>query len=287
MSRTANIERYAGEQLTKLQYKLHDALETGDVEAVHQVRVTSRRLEEPLTLCRAWMKDKEIDRITKRLKRLRRAFTEIRELDVFQMSLADFNPEEFGPQGPGMLLEKLGSKRTAALRAAQKRCSRFEPQKLAIDVQAVLEEALQVAGDCEERIERRLREMMAERAGAVLDSTGMDPASGDLHLIRIGLKKLRYSVELQVEVEDDPDKSLIDQFKQIQDLLGDWNDHLQAAQRLARLARKRNALIERPEWSAALFGHAAQRVRRAQELASEFLKRWPDFKPVLAGLAGK
>jgi len=76
------LRRYAKKQAQQLCKSLAKAVAEGDVDAVHQVRVGCRRLEEPLQLCRSWVSDKKIDKAIQQLTRLRRKFRKIRDGEV-------------------------------------------------------------------------------------------------------------------------------------------------------------------------------------------------------------
>jgi hypothetical protein len=61
----------------------------------------------------------------------------------------------------------------------------------------------------------------------------------------------------------------------MQDRLGAWNDHMQAVERLARLAGDAETAAREPAWSAAVLNFAASRAQAADILRGEIVAEWP------------
>ncbi|MBI4581308.1 MAG: CHAD domain-containing protein [Planctomycetes bacterium] len=284
MSKGSTIQGYVERQLKRLRANLAEALSTGDVEAVHQLRVTSRRLEEPLEVCRPLAGGKEPARAARRLKRARRAFRLVRELDVLVGSLT-------GPPGSRPTAEQermaaeLAGARAAQFRRAQKKAAAFRLEMLERWFERILARCASVAGSEVAWGPARLRELVSDRAAKVLDDDPAGAGQADLHRTRLGLKRLRYALELRNAVSGDDCADLMRQFKAGQDRLGDWNDQLQAARHLTRIARRRQILVQQPDFAAAALTHAAGRLRRSQELAETFRAEWAGFNRVVRELA--
>lgn len=285
MSSCSNLRAYADEQFRLFEGNLGKALGSVDVDAVHDARVASRRLSEPLELARRWVKDRDIDRTQRRLRRIRRALAVPREMDVLTASLSGPAEGSLEPGALGRTLDALNALRAEGLKAAKKKCGRGAAGPIGGLVGRVLDQceaAVVLTGDS---VDARGRELVAERASRLLRVARDEVAAADLHRIRLGLKRLRYAVELQSALAGEENEPLIKQFKRVQGLLGDWNDQLQAGRLLSKLARPRDCMIERPDWSAALLAHAAERVRRSRSLADAFVAEWPRFRDVVRGLA--
>ncbi|HKV39066.1 MAG TPA: CHAD domain-containing protein [Blastocatellia bacterium] len=70
-------------QLEALQKHHHHVLETGDVEAVHKLRTTTRRLQAGLDLLKARSDDLNLADIKQQLRKWRKALAKVRNHDVF------------------------------------------------------------------------------------------------------------------------------------------------------------------------------------------------------------
>jgi CHAD domain-containing protein len=274
-------------QSKKLQANLRRALASGDPEGVHQVRVTSRRLQEPLEACRKRVKGKTIDSLIKRLKGFRRAFARVRELDVLLSSLEQGPIAGLDPAGTAALRRELEAERDGRLAKAQKKCSRLDKEELEHRIRSVFAEFGSKTEVAAGRVSELLDQLVSRRAEQVLSEVERDTAGSDLHQIRLALKRLRYAVELQVAVQREKDARALEPSRQAQALLGDWNDQLHAASCLSGLARQRSMMAREPELAAALFGHAEARMRHAQKLADEFRAGWPEFQEMVRELAGR
>jgi len=285
MSTFADLRAYVNGQLERYHAHLADAFGGAPLEGVHQVRVATRRLEEPLELLRPWAKGKVLERLLRRLKRVRRSLADVRELDVLQISLDGAPLDALAPADGEELNRRMGLERAEHLGKARRKCDRGDCEDVERDIQAVLDHVETAVEDCD-AVAARLEELIRERAGRVLAEDHHHGAA-DLHRIRIRLKRLRYAVELQMALNSEPGKARIKPFKQVQGLLGDWNDQLGAARYLSGLARARPTLVERPRLAAGLFAAAELRVRRSQEIADRFLAEWPEFSKIVRQLAGQ
>jgi CHAD domain-containing protein len=225
-------------------------VEKGDVRAVHRTRVASRRLREVLPVLQL---DADVfSKLRRRLRRITDRLGTIRELDVLlgvldELSKAGRHPqsvlaliaaavdEERGRKGKRLLakdqlrelhrigarLDKLArtleSQDTSAPRVTERRSWRW-----AIDA----------------RVARRAATLAAavSRAGTVY-------LPERLHDVRIAVKKLRYALELSVEVARVKASPDLKQLRRTQDVLGRLHDlHL-----LMDRARDAQALLTPPD----------------------------------------
>src|SRR5438132_541848 len=83
----ANLLEYTEKQLKRLTSKSEKLCESGEVDAVHDLRVASRRLVAPLRIMADYIGDKRVREIIRDLRKLRGAFRDTRDLDVVQSSL--------------------------------------------------------------------------------------------------------------------------------------------------------------------------------------------------------
>jgi CHAD domain-containing protein len=75
----------------------------------------------------------------------------------------------------------------------------------------------------------------------------------DVHALRIAGKRVRYTLEIAAAVGAALPKETGQHFKQIQDALGAWHDHVVLAQRAIKLASKRELAMQNPQLLSEVF----------------------------------
>ena len=230
-------------QLARVTRLLRKAGE-GDVTAVHQARVASRRLREILPILEL---DPGVSRkLGKRLRKVTRTLGPVRELDVLITLGRDWkeaNPRE--RRALARVTENIQNERThadshEAVASAAKRLGRAarKLEKISRDLKDVdrtrsRRRAWQWA--LEARVARRavaLDEAMTEAGAVYLPER--------LHRVRIAVKKLRYAVELLLESRAGGNGAL-KALKRSQDTLG----HLHDLEMLLKRTREEQGAGER------------------------------------------
>lgn len=272
---------FARKQLGRLDKYLDAVHERGDEDAVHDFRVASRRLQEPVQVMAHWTSRRAANKLQKRLKRLRQALRDVRDLDVFFESLGEpATTPQLEPADRDLLEQQLLARRRRKLAKARSELLGAKPQK----VQDQADDLIAV-----------FRDRSVEEPAAVLDAVGEQwrqrvsavvtqrpTASGvDLHICRIQLKKLRYTTELLRRMEERKKGSFVGELAAMQDLLGRWNDHLFAVTELTRCATRRKLLSDSARFSASLLRCAAERAEQAETARSEALARWKQLVHVI------
>ena len=210
-------------------------VDEGDVEALHRMRVASRRLRELVPLL-ALDADKA-QRLNRRLRKVTRQLGAVRELDVLTLLLRELRAkdgypdealkhvnlavqrartsarERFARRLPATKLERLGRK----LERAVKRPTAPRRRTGATARANRPKETWRWALDA--RLARR-----AEKARTAIETAGAVYHSEPLHAVRIAFKKLRYAAELQAQTKRDRGTSDIPAMKAAQDLLGRLHD---------------------------------------------------------------
>jgi CHAD domain-containing protein len=206
-----------------------------DVEYVHQLRVSTRRAVALLRIFRPLLAEKDADWLDRKLKKIRRAAGEARDLDVLGRRIV-----EWVEQGPFTA--------RAALLARVERC-RDQAQAPIGKVQSKM-----CRGRFSDRVDRivkrvRWRENDAEPSFACAAAgclrTVAEPffeaAAGDLadlaalHCFRITAKHLRYSIEVFAAAFDARFRSeLYPRVEEVQTRLGEVHDHAAAIDRFQR-----------------------------------------------------
>lgn len=200
-------------------------VEAGHGDAVHQSRVSTRRLREALPLVKGRGRDRR--RLRRELRRVTRALGPVRELDV-ALALAGTLANDW-PELASALdmvsarLHELRARRRARL---VKKVSRADIDDLVKRMNALLSQAR--GGRTSRAIDRpRLAERIANRAATTRDaaeSAGALYAPEALHAVRIAAKKLRYALEVARAVRVAGAASAARRLRQYQNLLGLLHD---------------------------------------------------------------
>jgi len=245
-----------------------------DADRVHRLRVATRRTLAAVDAFADLLPAKRRDWFAKRLRRLRRAAGEARDLDVLTDRLGR---EVAGPQLPVAGLA--ARDRLIAMLARRQAASRgpirqMRDALLASDWHGRTERLLDRVGSRDadrpfaDFARRRFRPLVARffaRADHRLRS------ADEMHRLRIEGKKLRYAMEIFARVF--PVRECVrcaDALERLQEALGDFTDHAAAADRLRRWARS-DGIGMQQETLAALHDVEAARADKARKA---FAKWW-------------
>jgi len=225
MKRTSPSELLIRQRLTALSRTLPGA-QKGDVHAVHQARVATRRLREALPLVASGRSGKSL---AKPIRRLTRALGPVRELDVALMNLEQLRASSDVPDGAIARLRQLVSEERLRLRSEMiQRISRVNVEKLQKKALAAVRRQIPAKGPI--RDPRRIAAAQARASRrAVSLQAAIDNAAGiylpdRLHTVRISVKKLRYALEVARDLRGSRATARIRTLKRVQDLLGRMHD---------------------------------------------------------------
>jgi len=252
----------------------------GEVEAVHEARVASRRLREFLPLLvPASGREADVRPLRRQARAVTRALGPVRELDVSLLTLARLTGHEPADAGAAAHVRRaLEAARSDALTGLD---AVLAPGALDDLRHGVVGAASPFGGraarrTCVVSLARRLAARTAAAATA-LDATGALYAADRLHRARIALKQWRYALELAESCAGYRLRGTIRRLKGVQDILGDLHDNEVLAGRIRDLAsgladrRVRDAL-------AALIRRLDEGVRHRH---AEFLVARPSLVTVL------
>lgn len=245
-----------------------------DADRVHRLRVATRRTLAAVDAFSDLLPAKRRDWFAKRLRRLRRAAGEARDLDVLTDRLGR---EVAGPQSPVAGLA--ARDRLVAMLARRQAASRGPIRQM--------RDAL-LAGDWHGRTERLLDRVgsrgqdrpfadFARRRFRPLVASFFATAdhrlrsAAELHRLRIEGKKLRYAMEIFACVF--PVREGVrcaDALERLQETLGDFTDHAVAADRLRRWGRSAGIGMQHHTLAALHDVEAA----RADKARKAFAKWW-------------
>lgn len=208
----------------------------GDHEAVHDMRVATRRLRAMLEVLGAAVYDPdEVARLRRGLRRLARALGAVRDVEVWIESVMDFAKQLEPDAQPGVvaLLQELGRRREEGRRDLMTELEHRRTAKLLARLERfVCHVGAGVRADAVAPGGRPLR--VRDVAGSALwarleEVQAFAPIMPEasivlLHELRIACKHLRYTLELFGDALTDQAKALRDDLVRAQDHLGALHD---------------------------------------------------------------
>src|SRR5215204_1083472 len=224
MKRTNPSELIIRQRVAALSRTLPGARK-GNVQAVHQARVATRRIREALPLVARGRTGKSLK---KSVRRLTRALGPVRELDVALMNLDQLrNAGDVSEAAIARLREMITEERQRLGAEMVRLISHYNLpkfQKKAVDAAA---RGPEPSGTRDPRRIAAAFSRAARRAQAL--RAAMENAAGiylpdRLHEVRIAVKKLRYSMEIVRELSASRAVARITALKRAQDLLGRMHD---------------------------------------------------------------
>ena len=227
MHRVSPAELFIAQRVNALTRTWSGARE-GDVRAIHQARVASRRLREALPLIGS---EKPARGVGRTARRLTRALGPVRELDVVLQMLTEFEASgDVPPAAIACLRGVIAEERRRLHDVMVRRLDRCDPAKLRKKALAAARRAPAAAGTRGARDPQRLAAaqqraaVRAERLRAAIDGAAAIYLPDRLHEVRIAVKKLRYAMEIVKEVSGSRAAASILTLKRAQDLLGRMHD---------------------------------------------------------------
>ena len=205
--------------------RLHD----GDIEAVHDARVASRRIREVLPLTGDWYPQGVIDDFAGTFKRIGRNLGRVRDADA-RIALLAYLETRIPPAAAPLLALQREQERDR-LRLLRKLIKRFERREVARVLDKIAAGPVRnwwpwaTSGS---RWPGELRGATAERAAATREA--VEHATGVYfpnrsHQTRIALKKFRYALEIACATGGSAAmRDALRHLKKAQDVLGDLHD---------------------------------------------------------------
>jgi CHAD domain-containing protein len=255
-----------------------------NAEALHDMRVATRRLRAALRLFKPGFAVRLREELERELRWLGRTLGPVRDLDVQLASVAAYaaglpegyrrgiapyrrHLEQTRAERRAEMLTVLDSKRYFQL---LDRLERFAAAgRRAAPRHPAAHQSIAAYGA--EAIDRAFRHVR-KRGKKV----GPNPDPADLHLLRIRSKQLRYLLEFLCEITGRPGRRLTKKLVRLQDLLGTFNDAVVAANLVCTYldGAGRNAA---PSTALALQALAQAALHRAEKARAEFDTVWRRF----------
>ncbi len=273
-----------------------------DIEALHDMRVATRRLRAAFEVFRNFYSRKTLKPHLEGLRATGRALGRVRDLDVllekghlYQQSL----PEE-ERQGVDILLNHWRNQRDQA--RDQMLLYMDSPDYLNFKENFYMFVTTPGMGDKlstsdlpePERVEELTPLLIYERIAATRAYERLIPEAKveQLHALRIEFKQLRYTVEYFREVLAEPVKDVIDTIKNLQDHLGNLNDAQVASGLLEEYLDQQAKLLSsdetvQPPDLSGVEAYLAEQKHQRQQLIETFPQVWqqfdnPEFRQKLA-----
>jgi CHAD domain-containing protein len=207
-----------------------NSLESGDIRALHQARVASRRLRELAPLLQ--LERAKARKVRHLLHKITSRLGPVRELDVLLVQIDELHVS--GRRGSGGL-GRVGVRVSKARDEARKRLFAELPTSRMARFARKLERIANAMAASEHASSRTaarrwrwaLDARVAKRArrlGESVADAGAVYLPERLHAVRISLKKLRYSVELSAEAAGQRGDAHLSVLRRGQDLLGRLHD---------------------------------------------------------------
>jgi CHAD domain-containing protein len=261
------LAKYTDELAEKLRSLVPAAMNDGDVEAVHQARVTTRRLRAALNLLQPVIPDKAQKPIAKTLKRLRRALGGLRDADVMLGHLDELKRYERHAAAIEFLAQHTRNLREQALADAR---SDAPADKILskLGIWWGIGEHISGARDAVDML-------LAESLHAQLESfAAATQQLSNPHAVRIAGKLLRYTVEMAAVEGHKLPKSVLRVFKKMQEALGLWHDFVVLAESAMEISVEQILAATDPALQQRVLNLVSLALKRSQSHLAKFSQIW-------------
>jgi CHAD domain-containing protein len=264
------------------------ALTKAEPDAIHRVRVTTRRLGSVLRLLSPRNRRKKRSPAEEKLRRLRRRLGKVRDLDVMLARLQAFEKQH--PAAARWLISIIREKRA---KSAERLGGRESLAGVASHDGELASAAARAQAQAIPGFARTIREQLdefCERANSLSLQPGARRAGEgeiDLHSLRISGKRLRYSLEIAAAAGASLLTQTQSRLKRIQDVLGDWHDYVVLAQFAIKIAAKGNLAIEKPEIFRQVLALVQELADCAKRQIYEFIGAWKQSRAEITQAVGQ
>jgi CHAD domain-containing protein len=249
------------------------AATSGDVEAIHRLRVATRRLRAALRMLREVAPGDEAESAADELAWLCGAIGAVRDLDVLARMLEDRATRletdfirALAPLSDTIRRQRaVEQERLVAALESERYCGLV--QRLGAVASAPPTDSVTLGAVAARLVRPQLRAML--RAGA-----GLDEASppDTLHRLRVRVKKLRYALEPLRAVGGKPTRRMLRRLERVQERVGMYNDAAIAAAWLRGWAAEAHDAPAAAMVAAGALIHSLE--RRIRRLRARSLKAW-------------
>lgn len=245
----------------------------GDEDAVHQLRVASRRLRVAMPLLASKPEGRRVRRARRSLRRLVRGAAGGRDLDVILALFEEHVAAEAGPSGELRALRgRLRAARARSRRQLARALPELDPGRLRQDLARIQRRGVEHPVVVLSRV-RAYRDERGGRLLLLLEQLGDRFEPDTLHAARTRGRRLRYVAEVAAGVLGTPSDAA-ERFEQLQEQLGQLHDAWVLADWLGHAAEAAEARSQGP------LAEEARRqqshfVERSRAIHDTFLARRP------------
>jgi CHAD domain-containing protein len=232
----ASIRRYdlLNKRLERFTQMLQ-GLDEGDVHALHQARVASRRLREILPVLQV---DADVARrLGRRLRKVTQRLGAVRELDVLSLLIDELRESgRYDAQAIRRVASAIGEERAHVREKMLSKLPTSELHRIAGKLNKVADDLK--AGKSSRGWRWAVEARVTHRASALKDAlvdAGALYLPERLHAVRIAVKKLRYAREVSAEATGVKTKGELRSLKRGQDILGRLHDMQMLLDRVRQL----------------------------------------------------
>lgn len=246
---------------------------SGDVEAIHRLRVTTRRLRAAMRMLREVAPGDEAESAADELGWLCSAIGAVRDLDVLAQMLEDRATRlesgfirALAPLS-GTIRRQRAVEQERLVAALESERYRGLVQRLGAVASEPAADGVTLGAVAARLVRPQLRAML--RAGAGLDEASPPET---LHRLRVRVKKLRYALEPLGAVGGKPMRRMLRRLERVQERVGLYNDAAIAAAWLRGWAAEAHAAPAATMMAAGALIHSLE--RRIRRLRARSLKAW-------------
>jgi CHAD domain-containing protein len=287
---TDPLVRYVDRLMRRLRRRIPAALRDWDPKAIHEVRVSTRRLRAALDLLGPVVPAKRITPLRKTARRLRRRLGSLRDYDVMieRLKMLSRRPRLAG--ATKWMSDRLLDARNKARRKAKKKRSVAELLDRLDAWKPLREQIIQITGVVDALMIASLRsqwDAFADRAESrsselFIGQGGQGDAVANPHELRIAGKMLRYTFEMLDEAGHALPPMVRRTFKQMQNALGDWHDCVVLAECAMRMSLDESLALVDPAMEAKVLELTRFILRRGDRALKRFAALWRENGAELA-----
>lgn len=285
--------------IARMGERLRAALETWDVEAVHDARVASRRLKAALDLLRPVIPADAWTDLSRRARRLRRALGPLRDVDVMLDHLRCYRAPGALSPAVSWAVQELENQRRVLREECRSGIGPRQVRRLRLGWWEINDTVRDVDRRAAALIVKALPRVWEEfstaanRLGdrapqtAIADDVPDAAGSPDPHAVRIAGKHVRYTLELALAAGFTVRPALLRMFRKLQDELGLWHDFAVLSQGVVELASARQLVLHEPMLYAAALRLAGRFAAASQARLRRFVRRWQEYRHPICQAVGR
>lgn len=269
------LEKLLRERVRKCVTLLPKVLGEDDPEAVHDLRVWSRRLQQVVVTLFPGSQLPEARVMVRALRRARRSLGGWRDCDVVIALLSRKIRYARNPEQKEAWERALATARRKLQREKRRARRKIANRKLFTLAQRAedLIEQRSLESPSDDNVFVALEAAVAEAYSEWRDGLTRARSTNDatvIHAFRIQTKRLRYRIELLRDVGSSSARSALASLRSLQDELGRWHDGLALARIIAEALADPDYLLAQPLCAAAILRkldrEAAHQLRRVHDL---------------------